>query len=145
MFGARLHSGERAAGRFGCTGLQLANFWQDVARDFDIGRVYLPKEDRERFGYSEEDLNNRVTNAAFLALMEFEVDRARELLKGGEPLVARMPGRLRVDIDLFVRGGLLILEGIERIGYRVWDQRPVVTKRQLATAAMRSVWHCFSG
>lgn len=112
-----------------CTGLQLANFWQDVARDFDIGRVYLPHEDRERFGYRDEDLRNRVTNDAFLNLMRFEVDRAREYLLAGAPLVERMPGRLQVDVDLFIRGGLKILERIERIGYRVWERRPVVTRR----------------
>lgn len=111
-----------------CTGLQLANFWQDVARDFDIGRVYLPREDRERFGYSDEDLKARVTNAAFLELIRFEVDRARDFLTAGLPLVPNLPGRLQVDIELFARGGLKILERIEKIGYRVWETRPVVTK-----------------
>lgn len=111
-----------------CTGLQLANFWQDVARDLDIGRIYLPKEDCESFGYSRDGLRNRVTNPAFLALMRFEVDRAREFLRNGLPLVQRLPGRLQVDIELFVRGGLKILERIEGIGYRVWETRPVVTK-----------------
>jgi squalene synthase HpnC len=114
-----------------CTGLQLANFWQDVARDFDIGRLYLPKEDRQRFGYTDEDLKARVTNAAFLDLMRFEVDRAREFLKAGLPLVPNLPGRLQVDIELFARGGLKILERIEKIGYRVWETRPVVTKFDL--------------
>ena len=115
-----------------CTGLQLANFWQDVARDLDIGRVYLPREDRLRFGYSDEDLENRVTSDAFLALMRFEVERARRFLLDGLPLVPRMPGRLQVDIELFARGGLKILERIESIGYRVWETRPVVTKRDAA-------------
>ncbi len=111
-----------------CTGLQLANFWQDVNRDLDIGRVYLPKEDCRRFGYAWEDLQNRVTNPPFLELMRFEVDRAREWLEAGLPLIPNLPGRLQVDIELFARGGLKILERIERIGYRVWDTRPVVTK-----------------
>ncbi len=71
-----------------CTGLQLANFWQDVARDLDIGRVYLPVEDCEQFGYSRDDLQQRVTNDAFLKLMEFEVCRARRFLTDGLPLVA---------------------------------------------------------
>jgi squalene synthase HpnC len=115
-----------------CTGLQLANFWQDVARDFDIGRVYLPKEDRNRFGYTDEDLKARVTNAAFLDLIRFEVDRAREFLEAGLPLVPNLPGRLQVDIELFARGGLKILERIEKIGYRVWETRPVVTKFDVA-------------
>jgi squalene synthase HpnC len=115
-----------------CTGLQLANFWQDVARDLDIGRVYLPQEDCRRFGYSQTALNDRVTNAAFLELMRFEVDRARQWLspwhKRSLPELAPFPLRMQVDIELFARGGERILDRIAAIGYRVWDERPVVTK-----------------
>src|SRR5205809_5164952 len=60
-----------------CTGLQLANFWQDVARDFAIGRVYLPAADRARFGYTDADLEARRCTPQFRELMRFEVDRAR--------------------------------------------------------------------
>lgn len=111
-----------------CTGLQLANFWQDVARDFDIGRIYLPREDYERFGYTRQDFDLRVINPQFLALMKFEVDRARTFLTDGLPLIEQLPGRMQVDIDLFAQGGLRILQRIERIGYRVWETRPKVTK-----------------
>jgi squalene synthase HpnC len=115
-----------------CTGLQLANFWQDVSRDFDIGRVYLPRQTRLRFGYADADLANRVTNSPFVELMRFEVARARHFLLAGWPLVDALPGRLRLDIDLFVRGGLRTLDRIERIGYRVWQTRPVLTKLDIA-------------
>ncbi len=111
-----------------CTGLQLANFWQDVARDADIGRTYLPREDCERFGYSPHDLTHRVTNDAFVNLLRFEVDRARELLLAVRELAPRMRGRLQVAIGLFGEGGLKICDRIESIGFRVWEQRPVVTK-----------------
>lgn len=111
-----------------CTGLQLANFWQDVARDFEIGRVYLPQEDRRHFGYTHADLHRRVMNDSFRRLMEFEVDRSRELLLAGLPLVEAVPGRPQVDIELFIRGGLQVLRQIERIDYRVWETRPVVSK-----------------
>ncbi len=127
-----------------CTGLQLANFWQDVSRDFDMGRIYLPRDDRKRFGYTTEMLQCRETNEPFLTLMQFEVDRARVLLQAGLPLVDALTGRMRVDIELFIRGGLQILAEIERIGYRVWDTRPVVRKRQFArlfvTAVTRNLW-----
>jgi squalene synthase HpnC len=115
-----------------CTGLQLANFWQDVSRDFDMGRVYLPQEDRNRFGYNDAELRNRTTNPAFLELMRFEVERAQDFLRAGLPLVDHLPGRLQVDVELFVRGGMKILQRIEAIGYRVWDRRPVVTKVDFA-------------
>jgi squalene synthase HpnC len=111
-----------------CTGLQLANFWQDVARDFRIGRIYLPREDWDRFGVTRDDFGRPETTPAFARLMAFEVDRARQWLHAGLPLVSRMPGRLQIDIDLFARGGLKILDRIERCHYKVWEQRPVVTK-----------------
>jgi len=115
-----------------CTGLQLANFWQDVARDLDIGRIYLPAEDRVRYGVTRDDLLARRTTDGFPALMEELVTRARSLLISGLPLVEHLPGRLQVDIELFARGGLCILDRIRQIGYRVLDRRPVVTKRDAA-------------
>ena len=111
-----------------CTGLQLANFWQDVARDAEIGRTYLPLEDCERFGYSRDDLANRMTNDAFVEVMRFEVERARELLLAVRELAPRLRGRLQVVIELFGEGGLKICDRVASIGYRVWEQRPVVTK-----------------
>jgi squalene synthase HpnC len=111
-----------------CTGLQLANFWQDVARDLAIGRIYLPREDRERFGYSDDELRALRFTPAFAALVKFEVDRAREFLYQGWPLVERMPRRLAVDVDLFTRGGLAILDRIENQGYDVLSSRPEVGK-----------------
>lgn len=116
-----------------CTGLQLANFWQDVNRDARRGRVYLPAEDRRRFEYSDADLDQRVTNEAFLELMRFEVERTRDLLSGGRPLVETFRGRMQINIEMFICGGLQILREIERIGFRVWETRPVITKRKLAT------------
>ena len=111
-----------------CTGLQLANFWQDIARDLDIPRVYLPREDRARFGYSDEDLNARRFTPAFRELLAYEVGRARALLLEGRELVPRMPRKLAVDIDLFSRGGLAILVRIEAQGFDVWSRRPEVGK-----------------
>jgi squalene synthase HpnC len=107
-----------------CTGLQLANFWQDVARDLTIGRIYLPREDRERFGVTEADLHARRFTPSFAALLEFEVDRARSLLHEGWNLVELMPRDLGIDVDLFTRGGLEILKKIEAQGYDVFRARP---------------------
>jgi squalene synthase HpnC len=107
-----------------CTGLQLANFWQDVARDLAIGRVYLPREDRVRFGYSDADLQARRFTPAFASLLKFEVGRARALLNEGRALVPRMPRDLAVDVDLFSRGGLAILDRVEAQGFDVLSRRP---------------------
>ncbi len=111
-----------------CTGLQLANFWQDVARDLAIGRVYLPAEDREAHGYPDEDLKALRFTPAFANLLRFEVERARELLRQGRPLIERLPKALAVDVDLFSRGGLAILDRIERRGFDVLTSRPEVGK-----------------
>lgn len=111
-----------------CTGLQLANFWQDVARDLAIGRIYLPREDRERFGYPDADLHALRFTPAFAGLLRFEVDRARALLNAGRPLVDRLPRELAVDVDLFSRGGLAILDRIAGQGYNVLASRPKLGK-----------------
>ncbi len=111
-----------------CTGLQLANFWQDVSRDLDIGRVYLPAEDRARFGYSDADLEARRCTPAFRELMRFEVNRARGYFNRGAALLPLLPKAARVDVELFIRGGEAILTAIERADYDVWTTRPEVTK-----------------
>jgi squalene synthase HpnC len=111
-----------------CTGLQLANFWQDVARDLDIGRVYLPEEDRRRFGYCDTDLEARRFTPAFSDLLRFEVTRTRALFERGIPLIPHIPADVRPDIELFARGGLAILRKIERQGYNVWATRPALSK-----------------
>lgn len=127
-----------------CTALQLANFWQDVSRDLDIGRIYLPREDRARFGVSDEDLKARRFTPAFGELLKFEVDRARKLFEAGRPLVARMPADLAVDVDLFSRGGLAILDQIEQSGYDTLSSRPSLSKaakgRLLARALLGLGW-----
>ena len=115
-----------------CTGLQLANFWQDVARDLGIGRVYLPADDRRRFGYMDADLEARRFTPAFAELMRFEVERARQLFEAGLPLVRLVPTEVQADIELFARGGLGILRKIEEIGYNVWQTRPAFHKWEKA-------------
>ena len=123
-----------------CTGLQLANFWQDVARDLDIGRVYLPAEDRRRFGYEEAELEAHRFTPAFAELMRFEVARARRLFEEGMPLVALVPADVQADIELFMRGGLGILGKIEAAGYDVWQARPVLRKWEKISLVGGVLW-----
>ena len=111
---------------FTCTALQLANFWQDVARDHAMGRIYIPREDMDRFGYTEEQLAQREVTDGFRRLIAFEVDRARDLFHQGLPLVDRVDGTLKLDIALFSKGGLSVLDSIERQGFDVLSRRPVV-------------------
>jgi squalene synthase HpnC len=111
-----------------CTALQLTNFWQDVARDFTIGRVYLPREDIGQFQFADEDLEANRFTPQFAALMRFEVARARDLFERGLPLVQLIPRSVRVDVELFARGGLAILRKIEEQGYNVWQRPPRLNK-----------------
>jgi phytoene/squalene synthetase len=103
-----------------------------VKRDYDIGRVYLPREDRFRFGYTDEDLRANRFTESFAELMRFEIDRARELFQRGLPLVQRVPHDVAIDVELFARGGLAILGKIERQSYNVWQHRPRLTRFEKA-------------
>ena len=119
-----------------CTALQLANFWQDVSVDFAKGRIYLPLEDLHRFAVSEDDLAQQRNTPAFLEMMKFEVERAREWFRQGLPLVQRVSRELAVDIELFSRGGQEILNAIEAQGFAVLGRRPVISRsRKLALVA----------
>ncbi len=121
-----------------CTALQLANFWQDVARDYDIGRIYLPLEDMRRFGVPEEDIAERRFSPAFADLLHFECDRTHALFQEGMKLCPMVDRRVRLDIEMFSRGGLEILRRIEAQGYDVLSRRPTIPKqRQLAILAGR--------
>lgn len=111
-----------------CTGLQLANFWQDVARDWDRGRIYLPQVDCRRFGYREEDFARRECNPAFRRLLAAQVEEAEVWLRRGLPLVGLVPSELQLDVALFIYGGLAILDAIRRQDYDVWTRRPIVSK-----------------
>ncbi len=110
-----------------CTALQLANFWQDVSRDFDMGRIYIPLEDMDCFGYTEEDLRAKRRNDRFRDLMAFEVYRARQLFRQGLELVDRVSDGLKVDLELFSRGGMKVLDAIEQSGYDVLSRRPALS------------------
>lgn len=123
-----------------CTGLQLANFWQDVRRDFAIGRVYIPQEDLARFGVSEEDLTRAPASAKLRALLKFEVDRAEDWLRRGLPLVDLMPRGLAGDVWLFAHGGLKILAKIRRLDYDVMSRRPKVSKLDQAVLLVGCLW-----
>ena len=122
-----------------CTALQLANFWQDVSRDLEKGRIYIPLDDMERFGYSEAELLARRDNESFRRLIAFQVQRTRGLFREGLRLVPRVRGRLRLDLRLFSLGGLAALDAIERMDYDVLSRRPTVSKARKALLALRGL------
>jgi squalene synthase HpnC len=114
-----------------CTGLQLVNFLQDVPRDLALGRVYLPAEDRRRFGVAVLDR----PSPELADLLRFEAERARRLLEAGSILQARIGGRVGRAVGLFARGGLAALAALERAEWDVFTQRPRPSRTRLALAA----------
>ncbi|HZR94379.1 MAG TPA: squalene synthase HpnC [Gaiellaceae bacterium] len=114
-----------------CTGLQLVNFLQDVPRDLELGRVYLPREDCARFGSPALDRPSEELRA----LLRFEAERAAALLRAGDVLRARIGGRLGRAVGLFARGGLAALEALESAGWDVFTQRPKPSRARLAREA----------
>ena len=115
-----------------CTGLQLANFWQDVALDWAKGRVYLPADDMARFGVGERHIANGIVDDRWRRLMAFEAARTRELLRSGLPLARALPLRARLELKMVVAGGLRILEAIEHAQGDVFRHRPVLRRRDWA-------------
>ena len=124
---------------FTCTALQLANFWQDVSVDWKKGRIYLPLEDLRRFGVSEAQIAEGSFNAQFRDLMRFEVERARQWFERGLPLVKMVNRSLALDLELFSRGGLAILQAIENQDYNVLVRRPSLSKLRKAELVFRAV------
>jgi squalene synthase HpnC len=116
-----------------CSGLQLAEHWQDVGEDAAAGRIYVPLEDLERFGVKSERLNSGASTEAMRGLMAFEVARARRLLDQGAPLIPAMPGRARVAVAGFVAGGQAALDGIAAADFDVLAATPTrPSSRRLA-------------
>jgi squalene synthase HpnC len=124
-----------------CSGLQLANFWQDVAIDFGKGRIYFPRRDMARFGVTAEAIGAGTADERFIALMRHEIGVARSMLCDGVELARVVDGRLRRDVLMFAGGGLRILRAIERIGYDVFRTRPKLGKRDYLAVG----WNAFRG
>lgn len=122
-----------------CTALQLANFWQDVTVDLLKDRVYIPLDIIERHGYSVDELFAKRFTPGFREVMREVVDKARDLFHVGLPLPRMLDRRLALDIDLFSRGGLRVLEKIERQGYDVLAARPAISKGERVALLLQSL------
>lgn len=122
-----------------CTGLQLANFWQDVSVDLTKGRIYLPLALLRKHGVAEQDVVRSQDSPAFRAAVREAVGVARALFEDGRPLVKTLNRRLALDIDLFLRGGLQVLRKIEAIHYGVLLERPKIGKAERAGLLLRAL------
>ena len=109
-----------------CTSLQLINFWQDVAKDYAIGRIYLPLDEMAHYGVSEVQIAQGNADEAWRALMKFQIDRARALMLSGKPLGTILTGRIGLEMRMIIAGGLRILSKLESAQYDMFRQRPVL-------------------
>ncbi len=122
-----------------CTGLQLANFWQDVGVDLEKDRMYLPEEDRKKYGVTEESLFAHRADDNYRKLLAFQVDRTQQIFDQGEPLTKKLRGKLRVEICLTWLGGTTILRKIEALKYDTLNNRPIVGKADMALLFLKAL------
>jgi len=128
-----------------CTALQLANFWQDVQRDLDKGRIYIPLDALAAHGLTEADIMGCCFDARYVSLMKELIARTRRLFAEGMPLAGSVDSALRVDIEMFSRGGLAVLDAIEASGYDTLRHRPSIPKSKQVRLLVRAlVQHVFA-
>jgi squalene synthase HpnC len=122
-----------------CTGLQLANFWQDVGVDLEKDRIYLPEDDRQKHGVTEEALFAHRADDAYRKLIAFQVARTQEIFDQGAPLTKKLHGLLRVEIRLTWLGGTQILRKIEALQFDTLNQRPKIGKSDMALLFLKAL------
>lgn len=122
-----------------CTALQLANFWQDVSVDWRKGRLYLPLEDCDRFGYNASDIAGGRADAVFRNLLQFEVERTRNMFDEGRPLLVEASRQLRFELALTWHGGVTILRKIREENYDVLGRRPALSTADTLRIAVRAL------
>ncbi|HVG05436.1 MAG TPA: squalene synthase HpnC [Burkholderiaceae bacterium] len=122
-----------------CTGLQLANFWQDIALDWHKGRVYLPQQDLMQFGVSEAQIARGEVDGRWRSLVAFEVQRTCGFLQRGAPLARELGGRIGFELRLVVQGGLRILERIDAVNGDVFTHRPTLSARDWTLMGWRAL------
>ena len=122
-----------------CTALQLINFWQDVSRDLDIGRIYVPSVEMEKYEYTYEYLNNRIENENFRTLIKYLVDETEKLFLKGKAIENHLSGRLKYEIRATYIGGMTILNKIRKNNYNVLGKRVKLNKIDKSLLIIKSL------
>src|SRR6201998_2395519 len=129
-----------------CTALQLANFWQDVSRDLEKGRIYIPLDRAAAHSICEQDIVEKKFDQRYVSLMKELIEYTRELFEKGMPLSKMVQGKLSVDLAMFSRGGLAVLDAIEAMGYDTLHRRPAVSKaKQVRLLGRTLITHVLGG
>lgn len=122
-----------------CTALQLTNFYQDVSVDIKKDRIYIPLEELQKFGVTENQFEFRKNNTNFEQLVRYQVERTKLLFIEGRNLVSRLPKELRSQIYMTILGGEKILSKIEKMNYNVLSVRPKLSKLDYLTILLRTL------
>jgi squalene synthase HpnC len=109
-----------------CTSLQLINFWQDVKKDYAIGRIYLPQDEMAQYGVTEQHIAQGRANEEWRELMSFQVARARDMMRRGAPLGSILTGRIGLEMRMIIAGGNRILRKLQAVNYDMFERRPVL-------------------
>ena len=129
-----------------CTALQLANFWQDVSRDLEKGRIYIPLDRAAARGLTEKDIVGKKLDERYVELMKDLIAQTRKLFDQGMPLAKMVDGKLSVDLEMFSRGGIAVLDAIEAMGYDTLNSRPAISKgKQIRLLGRAVVAHAIGG
>lgn len=123
-----------------CTGLQLANMWQDVASDRQRGRRYLPLELLHQHGATESEWEEGLATAGMRAAVAHAVGRARQLLRQGWPLVQAVPGLMRMEMATFILSGLAATDGVLAGGDRVFAEKAALPKGARRHVLAQAAW-----
>jgi squalene synthase HpnC len=123
-----------------CTGLQLINFWQDVSRDLEINRVYIPNEFIKEYNYSYEKLYNKVEDENYISIINELIQKTKGFYKKGETLPQKVHGRLKYELRATYLGGMTVLNKIEKLNYKTLSQRPVVTKSDKFKILLKTIF-----
>jgi squalene synthase HpnC len=127
-----------------CTALQLANFWQDVSRDLEKGRIYIPLDRAAAHGLSEKEIVEKKFDERYVELMKELIEYTRGLFEKGIPLSKMVGGKMSVDLAMFSRGGMAVLDAIEEMGYDTLHRRPAVSKaKQVGLLGRTLLTHVF--
>jgi len=122
-----------------CSSLQLINFWQDVKKDYAMGRIYLPQDEMARFGVSEQQIAQGLPDKIWRDLMRFQVDRAGEMMNSGAALGSILPGRIGLEMRLIIGGGKRILQKLRSVNFDMFERRPVLRMHDWVIMLLQSV------
>ncbi|MBX7047086.1 MAG: squalene synthase HpnC [Ignavibacteria bacterium] len=123
-----------------CTGLQLINFWQDVSRDLEISRVYIPNELIRKNNYSYQNLYNKIEDESYVYIIKELIEKTKEIYEKGNSLPDKVNGRLKYELKATFYGGMTVINKIEKLNYRTLSHRPIITSSDKFKILLKTIF-----